>query len=133
MLLRQNEIVMPLLIVIDTHHRHLTATTVEWPVVVVVIVTAIQESMIQGETTNQVVTTVRGMGIQHQATAVLVVDQWKKIRTDPEPRWEVELVVVTVGLVATAQVKMSKEVSVTQLAIQRGCQQIKAHPTVTID
>lgn len=116
-------------IVIDTHHL-LTATTVDL-VVVVAIVTAIQENMTQEGIMIPVAITVRGMVIQHRVTAVSVVDRWIKILTDQEVRWEVEPV-VTVGEVVTGQVKMSKEVSVIQQVIRQG-RQIRVPPMVTID
>ena len=130
MLLRQNEIVTLLQqIVIDTP-PHLTATTLEPVAAVVVIVTAIQESMTQEETMIPVAITARAMGIQLRVTAVLVEDRWRKILMD---RVEVASVVVTEGEeVVMGQVKMSKEVSVTRPAIQQR-QQIRVHHMVTIN
>lgn len=85
MLLRQNEIVMPLHpIVIGTHH-HLIAM-IEELVAVVAIVTAILEIiMTQEETmTPVVITAVRGMDTQLQGTVVSVVERWIKTLTDQE-------------------------------------------------
>ena len=131
MLLHQNEIVTLLQqIVIDTPLQ-LTATTLGPAVAVVAIVTAIQESMTQEETTiPPLAITALAMGIQLQVTAVLVEDRWRKIHMD---QVEAALVVVTVGEeVVMGQVKMSKEVSVTRPAIQQR-QQIRVHHMVTIN
>lgn len=131
MLLHQNEIVTLLQqIVIDTPLQ-LTATTLGPAVAVVAIVTAIQESMTQEETTiPPLAITAPAMGIQLQVTAVLVEDRWRKIHMD---QVEAALVVVTVGEeVVMGQVKMSKEVSVTRPAIQQR-QQIRVHHMVTIN
>lgn len=129
MLLRQNEIVMPQhQIVIDTHHLLIAMTGEQ--VAAVAIVTAIPGIiMTQEEIMIQVVITVRGMGIRHQGMAVLVVDRWIKMLMDLEPRWEA--VADTVWEVVTVPVKVSKEASVTRLAIRQGGQTRAHHMGIT--